>query len=119
MFDLGFSELLLVAVVALLVLGPEQMLSFLRHLGLWVRRFRVYSSQIKDDIDKELNLSEMRQHMNKLEQSARDPLSALGVDEQLDTSPPASSSKPSSGNTSATQTASGSTQATTAAKSPN
>ena len=101
MFDLGFSELLLVAVVALLVLGPEQMLSFLRHLGLWVRRFRVYSSQIKDDIDKELNLSEMRQHMNKLEQSARDPLSALGVDSQLDLSDSSSDTNSPSKNTTA------------------
>ena len=81
MLDLGFSEILLVAVVALLVLGPEQMLSLLRNLGLWIRRFRVYSARMKDDIDKELNLGEMRKHMRKLEQSARDPLSLVGDDE--------------------------------------
>ena len=81
MLDLGFSEILLVAVVALLVLGPEQMLSLLRNLGLWVRRFRVYSARMKDDIDKELNLGEMRKHMRKLEQSARDPLSLVDNDE--------------------------------------
>ena len=81
MLDLGFSEILLVAVVALLVLGPEQMLSLMRNLGLWVRRFRVYSARMKDDIDKELNLSEMRKHMRKLEQSARDPLSLVDNDE--------------------------------------
>ena len=81
MLDLGFSEILLVAVVALLVLGPEQMLSLLRNLGLWVRRFRVYSARVKDDIDKELNLGEMRKHMRKLEQSARDPLSLVDNDE--------------------------------------
>ena len=77
MLDLGFSEILLVAVVALLVLGPEQMLSLVRHVGLWLRRFRIYSAQVKDDIDKELNLNEMRKHMHKLEQCARDPLSLI------------------------------------------
>ena len=81
MLDLGFSEILLVAVVALLVLGPEQMLSLLRNLGLWIRRFRVYSARMKDDIDKELNLDEMRKHMRKLEQSVRDPLSLVDNDE--------------------------------------
>ena len=103
MLDLGFSEILLVAVVALLVLGPEQMLSLLRNLGLWVRRFRVYSARMKDDIDKELNLGEMRKHMRKLEQSARDPLSLVGDDElglskSVDSPSAQSSTKPISKN---------------------
>ena len=104
MLDLGFSEILLVAVVALLVLGPEQMLSLLRNLGLWVRRFRVYSARMKDDIDKELNLAEMRKHVRKLEQSARDPLSLIDNDE-LGLSKPIDSpgAKPSAKTTQPTQ----------------
>ena len=40
MFDVGFSELLLIAVVALLVLGPERLPKAARFAGLWVRRAR-------------------------------------------------------------------------------
>ena len=40
MFDVGFSELLIIAVVALLVLGPERLPKAARFVGLWVRRAR-------------------------------------------------------------------------------
>lgn len=60
MFDIGFSELLLVAVVALVVLGPEKLPTAVRTLGLWVGRFRRTVSSIQAEITEELRLDEMR-----------------------------------------------------------
>ena len=110
MFDVGFTELLLIAVVALLVLGPEQMFSLIRHVGLWVRRFRVYSTQVKDDIDRELNLKERRKHMHQLESDVKNPINTLerqlqaSVEAPSTPSPTASNNAPSSSKKTATET---------------
>lgn len=67
MFDIGFWELALIAVVALLVFGPERLPELARSLGLWVGRVRRYVSTIKQDMDRELHLQEWQQAM-KLEE---------------------------------------------------
>jgi sec-independent protein translocase protein TatB len=51
MFDLGFSELLLVAVVALIVLGPERLPKAARFAGLWVRRARTQWNSVKSELE--------------------------------------------------------------------
>lgn len=54
MFDLGFSELLVVAVVALLVLGPERLPKAARFTGLWVRKARAQWYSVKSELENEL-----------------------------------------------------------------
>ena len=54
MFDIGFSELLVVAVVALIVLGPERLPKAARFAGLWVRRARAQWYSVKDELEREL-----------------------------------------------------------------
>ena len=53
MFDIGFSELLIVAVVALVVLGPERLPKAARFAGLWVRRARAQWYSVKAELERE------------------------------------------------------------------
>ncbi len=61
MFDIGFAELLIVAVVALIVLGPERLPTALRTLGLWLGRIRRSVGNIQREISEELRLEEVKQ----------------------------------------------------------
>ena len=54
MFDIGFSEILLITVVALLVLGPERLPKAARFAGLWVRRARTQWNSVKAELENEL-----------------------------------------------------------------
>ena len=54
MFDIGFSEMLVIAVVALVVLGPERLPKAARFAGLWVRRARAQWNSVKDELEREL-----------------------------------------------------------------
>ena len=61
MFDIGFWELCLITVVALLVFGPEKLPEMARSAGLWVGRARRFIGSIKQDVSKELHLEEIRE----------------------------------------------------------
>lgn len=60
MFDIGFAEILLIGVVALIVLGPEKLPTAVRAVGLWVGRAKRAVSSIQSEISEELRLDEMR-----------------------------------------------------------
>ncbi len=60
MFDIGFAELLIVAVVALVVLGPEKLPTAARTAGLWVGRIRRTLTGIQSEISEELRIDEMK-----------------------------------------------------------
>jgi sec-independent protein translocase protein TatB len=63
MFDIGFWELVLVGVVALLVFGPERLPRVARETALWVRKARSMVASVKSEIDHELQLQELRQSL--------------------------------------------------------
>jgi sec-independent protein translocase protein TatB len=60
MFDIGFWELTLIGVVALLVIGPERLPTVARTAGLWVGRMRRFVSSVKSDIDQQLKAEELQ-----------------------------------------------------------
>lgn len=60
MFDFGFTEMLLIGAVALLVLGPERLPKAARALGEWVGRMQRYVNDVKSDINREIELTELR-----------------------------------------------------------
>ncbi|MCZ8097779.1 MAG: Sec-independent protein translocase protein TatB, partial [Burkholderiales bacterium] len=60
MFDIGFSEMLVLAVVALVVLGPERLPKVARQAGAWMGKLRRYVDDVKSDINRQMELSELR-----------------------------------------------------------
>ncbi len=56
MFDIGFWEILLIAVVALIVVGPERLPKLIRVTGLWIGRAQASLQSIRNEISKELNI---------------------------------------------------------------
>ena len=69
MFDVGFLELLLVGVVALLVIGPERLPKVARTAGMWVGRGRRFINSVKQDIDREIKADELREIIDKQKRS--------------------------------------------------
>jgi sec-independent protein translocase protein TatB len=63
MFEIGFSELLIVGVVALIVLGPERLPRAARMLGLFVRRARAHWYTVKAELDRELADEDLRRSL--------------------------------------------------------
>jgi sec-independent protein translocase protein TatB len=63
MFDIGFFELVLVGVVALLVLGPEKLPGAIRTASLWIGRLRRSFNNIKQDIEREIGADDIRRQL--------------------------------------------------------
>ena len=63
MFDIGFAELLLIGVVGLLVIGPEQLPGAVRTTLAWVNRFRRSFDQIRTEVRRELHNDEILQNL--------------------------------------------------------
>jgi sec-independent protein translocase protein TatB len=82
MFDVGFFELLLIAVVALLVVGPERLPKLARTAGMWLGRGRRFINSVKDDIDREMKADELRQILEKQKQN--NPLHEILEDTKKD-----------------------------------
>ncbi len=60
MFDIGFWELVIVAVAALIVLGPERLPHALRSIGQTIAKMRVMASSVRTEVEKELQLSDLK-----------------------------------------------------------
>ena len=59
MFDVGFSEVVIIAIIALVILGPERLPKVARTLGFWVGKARRMVADVKTDIDREMRESEL------------------------------------------------------------
>ena len=73
MFDIGFSELLLFGVIALIVLGPEKLPQAARTAGQWYAKLRRTVSTLQSEIEAELDLAETR-YISKNDESCRQAL---------------------------------------------
>ncbi|NHC07160.1 Sec-independent protein translocase protein TatB [Azonexus fungiphilus] len=71
MFDIGFSELMVIGVVALLVIGPERLPKVARTLGHLLGRAQRYVNDVKSDINREMQLDELRKLQSQVSDSAR------------------------------------------------
>lgn len=72
MFDIGFSELLVIAIVALIVLGPERLPKATRFAGLWVRRARAQWHSVKDELERELAADELKRSLKQAQDAVRE-----------------------------------------------
>src|SRR5258705_11847813 len=71
MFDVGFSEILVIGVVALVVIGPERLPKVARTLGVLFGRLQRYVTQVKADINREMGLAELGKVKSEFESAAR------------------------------------------------
>jgi sec-independent protein translocase protein TatB len=70
MFDVGFSEIVVIAVVALIVIGPERLPKTARMLGHMLGRLQRYVNEVKADINREMELEELRKLKNEVKTAA-------------------------------------------------
>ncbi len=77
MFDIGFSEMIVIAIVALVVIGPERLPKVARTAGHLLGRLQRYVSDVKSDINREMQLEELRKLQSEIQDSAR------GVEQSL------------------------------------
>ena len=71
MFDVGFSELVVIGVVALVVIGPERLPKVARTVGVLVGRLQRYVSQVKADINREMEMADLGKVKQEFESAAR------------------------------------------------
>lgn len=70
MFDIGFTEMVIIAVVALVVLGPERLPKVARQAGHWMGKLRRYVEDVKSDINRQMELDELRKLQTEVQQAA-------------------------------------------------
>jgi len=84
MFDIGFSELLVIAVVALLVIGPEKLPKVARTAGIMFGRLQRYVNDVKADIQREVELDELKKLRSQFEDAAKSVEQSVGdVDREI------------------------------------
>src|SRR3954463_2558733 len=70
MFDIGFSELLVIGIVALIVIGPQKLPRVARTVGHLMGRLQRYVSDVKADINREIELEELRKMRDSMKTGA-------------------------------------------------
>jgi sec-independent protein translocase protein TatB len=94
MFDIGFAELVLIAIVGLLVIGPERLPETIRTLSLWLNRFKRGFNDIKREVQQELHNDAVMQELRKTGEQLKDETEKLGRDLQSSVKPTATKTTP-------------------------
>jgi sec-independent protein translocase protein TatB len=87
MFDMGFTELMLIGIVALVVIGPERLPGVARTAGKYVGRLKRFMTTVKADVEQELRADELRQILSEQQKeldSLKDTISEAGRDIEKD-----------------------------------
>jgi len=77
MFDIAFSELVVIAIVALIVIGPEKLPKVARTIGTVVGRMQRYMAQIKDEVNRESRFAELQKLQQEIQQATDSAQSGL------------------------------------------
>ncbi len=70
MFDVSFSELMVIAVIALIVIGPEKLPKVARTLGALTGRMQRYVAQVKEEVNREVRFQELQQLQQEIQETA-------------------------------------------------
>jgi sec-independent protein translocase protein TatB len=73
-FDVSFSELFVIAVVALLVIGPEKLPKVARTMGALMGRMQRYVAQVKEEVNREVRFEELQKLQQEIKQSVENNL---------------------------------------------
>jgi len=80
MFDIAFTELMIIGLVALIVIGPEKLPRMARTIGHLAGRLQRYVSDVKADINREIELDELRKMRDSMQKAATDFESSVQAD---------------------------------------
>jgi sec-independent protein translocase protein TatB len=80
MFDIGFSELILVGIVALLVIGPERLPETVRTASMWLNRIRRGFNDIKQEVQQELHNDSVMRELRETREQIKSGVTAIGRD---------------------------------------
>jgi sec-independent protein translocase protein TatB len=83
MFDIGFTELVLVAVIGLLILGPERMPVAVRTIGLWVGKIKRTVGGVQKEIQDELRIDEIRKKADENRKAIEDRMTELAAETDI------------------------------------
>ena len=88
MFDVGFSEIVLIAIVALVVVGPERLPKLARTMGALVGRMRGYVATVKSEVEREMQLEDLKKLQQEIQSQQLDYQDILS---EIDTAAPSKS----------------------------
>ncbi len=71
MFDIAFTELIVIGIIALVVIGPERLPKVARTVGGWLGKLNRYAAQVKDDVNREMKLEELKKLQEEMKASAQ------------------------------------------------
>jgi sec-independent protein translocase protein TatB len=80
MFDIAFSELMVIGLIALIVIGPEKLPRMARTVGHLAGRLQRYVSDVKADINREIELEELRKMRDSMQQAASEMQSSVNAE---------------------------------------
>ena len=80
MFDIGFADLIIIAVVGLLVIGPERLPGTIRTASLWLNRIKRGFNDIKQEVQQELHNDSVMQELRKTGEQLKQQTESIGQD---------------------------------------
>lgn len=83
MFDIGFLELFVIGIIALIVLGPERLPKAARTVGQWVGKAKQSFNSIKTEIDRELKVQELQQQIEEQKRILEEQVQLSTITEAL------------------------------------
>ncbi len=84
MFGMGFMEILLIAIVAIIALGPDKLPTAMVQIAKFINKFKTGLADAKSTLDNELNISEMKAEANKFKSQIEETKSSLSIDSKID-----------------------------------
>ena len=84
MFGMGFMEILLIAIVAIIALGPEKLPGTMVQIAKFINKFKTGLEDAKATLDNELNISEMKEEANKFKAQIEETKTSLSIDSKID-----------------------------------
>ena len=84
MFGMGFMEIFLIAIIAIIALGPEKLPTAMVEIAKFIKKFKTGIDDAKSTLNSELNISEMKAEASKFKSQLEDTKASLSVDSKID-----------------------------------